>query len=131
MVPVPVMSVAGSGYTTRGSVGGTALSGICMAVLNIVLVYYYYSNFWDSPGGIQPRMSESGVSLQSSAHGTCSYPGCPYPRRIEGTKVHQYCSKSCAIKLDQLQTSFHTQKLAVANQAGEAFHCSYGHAPST
>jgi len=67
---------------------------------------------------IQPRVSQTGKPQQTSAFGGCSMPGCPYPKRIEGDRVHDYCSRTCAQKHSGMQTSFHQQKAAAAHQAG-------------
>lgn len=72
--------------------------------------------------GIQPRVSSQGVPVQSMAHGKCSLPECPFPKRTEGAKVHDYCSRTCAQKHSQ---SFHQQKIACAQQAGDVAGLSY------
>ena len=64
------------------------------------------------------KMSASGVPLQTLSQGKCDCPGCPYGKSVEGGKVHNYCSRTCAHKHQQMQGSFHAQKLAHANQAG-------------
>ena len=63
-------------------------------------------------------MSPMGA-VQTMSHGTCALPGCPYGRRVEGSKIHAYCSRTCAQKHGQMQSSFHAQKIASANQAGK------------
>ena len=45
-----------------------------------------------------------GHPVQTADRGLCSYPGCKYPRRIEGTRVHDYCSRTCARKASQMPT---------------------------
>ena len=45
-------------------------------------------------------------------------PGCPFPKRIDGDRVHDYCSRTCAQKHSGMQASFHQQKAAAAHQAG-------------
>lgn len=68
-------------------------------------------------GGIQPRMMPGGQPVQTNTLGTCTFPGCPYPRRTEGNRVHDYCSRTCAQKHQQMKSSFHQQKAAAAQQA--------------
>ena len=53
-------------------------------------------------GGFQPRMDPSGHPTQSVQFGKCKIPDCPYPRRVEGGKVHDFCSKTCANKYSQV-----------------------------
>lgn len=65
---------------------------------------------------IQLKMSSAGVPVQTMAFGKCSYPDCPYPKRTEGGKVHDYCSRTCAQK--------HGQMKAFQQQAGETV-CTY------
>ncbi|CAI8018716.1 hypothetical protein GBAR_LOCUS11342 [Geodia barretti] len=64
-------------------------------------------------------MGQPGIPAQTMSQGTCGFPGCPYGRRVEGNKVHPYCSRTCAQKHSQLQGSFHAQKIASASQAGK------------
>ena len=54
-------------------------------------------------GGFQPRMDAYGQPAQTVQYGTCKFPGCPYPRRVEGTKVHDFCGRTCAKNYSQLQ----------------------------
>ena len=57
-----------------------------------------------SSQGIQPRMTQSGQPLQTSKHGNCACPGCPYPKRIDSDgQVLDYCSKTCAQKADYIK----------------------------
>lgn len=49
-------------------------------------------------GGFQPRMDARGQPTQAIQMGTCKFPGCPYPKRLEGNKVHDFCSRTCAKK---------------------------------
>jgi len=71
-----------------------------------------------NPASIQPRVSLlTGKPQQTSAFGGCSMPGCPYPKRIDGDRVHDYCSRTCAQKHRNMQASFHQQKAAAAHQA--------------
>ena len=72
---------------------------------------------------MQPKMSTTGVPVQTMALGACSCPGCPYPKRVEGGKVHDYCSRTCAQKHSQMKSSFHQQKMALATQAGDKNSC--------
>ena len=53
-------------------------------------------------GGIQPRLDTYGQPMQSSQLG-CKAPGCLYGRRIEGNKIHDFCSKTCAQRFAQMQ----------------------------
>ena len=70
------------------------------------------------PGGIQPRVSEQGSPQQTTAFGTCSRPGCPYPKRIDGDKVHDYCSRTCAQKDMQGGASGFQQKVVTVRHFG-------------
>jgi hypothetical protein len=54
-------------------------------------------------GGFQPRMNVYGQPTQFTQFGTCKFPGCQFPKRIEGNKVHDFCSRTCAKKFSQLQ----------------------------
>ena len=72
--------------------------------------------FPQTGGGIQPRAMPGGQAVQTPSFGTCSFPGCPYPRRVEGNRAHDYCSRTCAQKHNQM--NFHQQKAAAAQQAG-------------
>ena len=58
------------------------------------------------PGGIQPRMNASGQPVQSAVFGSCKNPGCPFPRRVEGGKVYDFCSKTCSQKFSALSQQF-------------------------
>ena len=69
-------------------------------------------------GGIQPRVSQQGVPQQTAAFGTCIMPGCPFPKRIEGDTVHEYCSRTCAQKHRAMAASGHMQNHATAQQYG-------------
>ena len=60
-------------------------------------------------GGIQPRVSQQGVPQQMAAYGTCTMPGCPFPKRVEGSRVHKYCSRTCAQKHRAMPASGHMQ----------------------
>lgn len=53
-------------------------------------------------GGFQPRTDAFGQPIQSVQFGTCKFPGCQFPKRIEGNKVHDFCSRTCAKKFSQL-----------------------------
>ena len=64
-------------------------------------------------GGSQPNPSAAGAPGQ----GTCNRPGCNFPKRIEGTRVHDYCSRTCANTDQTSKQGFHQYKLASA-QAG-------------
>ena len=61
----------------------------------------------------------TGGAVQTFGQGKCSFPSCQFGRRVEGNKVHPYCSRTCAQKHGQMQSSFHAQKIASANQAGD------------
>ena len=69
-------------------------------------------------GGVQPRVSQEGVPQQTAAFGTCIMPGCPFPKRIEGDTVHEYCSRTCAQKHRAMPASGHMQNPATAQQYG-------------
>ena len=69
-------------------------------------------------GGIQPRVSQQGVPQQMATFGTCIMPGCPYPKRVEGSRVHEYCSRTCAQKHRAMPASGHMQNHATAQQYG-------------
>ena len=60
-------------------------------------------------GGIQPRVSQQGVPQQTAAYGTCIMPGCPFPKRVKGSRVHEYCSRTCAQKHRAMPASGHMQ----------------------
>ena len=70
--------------------------------------------------GFQPRQDAYGQPVQIAKYGTCKCPGCKYPKRIEGDKIHDFCSRTCAKKYNEMQSSFYQQKMAVA-QAGKYF----------
>ena len=53
-------------------------------------------------GGFKPRMDAFGQPMQSTQFGTCKFPNCQFPKRIEGNKVHDFCSRTCAKKFSQL-----------------------------
>ena len=53
-------------------------------------------------GGFQPRIDAFGQPTQSVQFGTCKFPGCQFPKRIEGNKMHDFCSRTCAKKFSQL-----------------------------
>ena len=53
-------------------------------------------------GGFQPRIDAFGQPTQSTQFGTCKFPSCQFPKRIEGNKVHDFCSRTCAKKFSQL-----------------------------
>ena len=56
-----------------------------------------------TPAGFQPRVNAYGQPTQSLDFGKCKFPGCTFPKRIEGTTVHDFCSKTCAMKFSQFQ----------------------------
>ena len=52
------------------------------------------------PGGLfQVGMNSYGQPMYV---GKCKVPNCPYPQRVEGDKVHDFCSRTCAKKYSQL-----------------------------
>lgn len=53
-------------------------------------------------GGFKPRTDVFGQPLQSTQFGTCKFPTCNFPKRIEGNKVHDFCSRTCAKNFSQL-----------------------------
>ena len=53
-------------------------------------------------GGFKPRIDAFGQPMQSAQFGTCKFPACNFPKRIEGNKVHDFCSRTCAKKYSQL-----------------------------
>ena len=80
--------------------------------------------FTQQPGGVQPRMSQEGKPQQTAAFGTCSMPGCPFPKRIDGDRVHNYCSRTCAQKHRDVQASSsgYQQKVVTLLQYGMLAH---------
>ena len=68
-------------------------------------------------GGFQPRTDVFGQPTQSVQFGTCKIPGCQYPKRVEGNKVHDFCSRTCAKKFSQLPPQMQgSSKLIVTHQ---------------
>lgn len=67
----------------------------------------------------QPRQDAYGQPVQTSDFGTCKCPGCTFPRRREGGKVHDFCSRTCAKKFGDMQSSFYQQKKMVAAHAAQ------------
>ena len=63
------------------------------------------SPFVVGAGGFQPRLDHSGLPTQSAHLGTCKLPGCQYPRRFEGNKVYEFCSKTCSRKYTQMMST--------------------------
>ena len=74
--------------------------------------------------GFAPRQDAYGQPLQQASYGTCIHPECSFPKRREGNKVHDFCSRTCAKKYADMQSSFHQQKVAAAH-AGILFHSVY------
>ena len=70
--------------------------------------------------GFQPRYDAHEQPLQLVTYGTCKCPGCTFPKRREGDKIHDFCSRTCAKKFNELQSSFHQQKVA-ATKTGVGF----------
>ena len=53
--------------------------------------------------GVKPKTDSSGAPVQTDKQGTCKYPGCSYPRRIEASgHIHDFCSRTCADKFGKL-----------------------------
>ncbi|XP_064399770.1 uncharacterized protein LOC135346165 [Halichondria panicea] len=67
--------------------------------------------------GFQPRYDAHEQPLQLVTYGTCKCPGCTFPKRREGDKIHDFCSRTCAKKFNELQSSFHQQKVAATKTA--------------
>lgn len=64
------------------------------------------SEFNDPTGtGMAVRMDTSGKPAQTSQFGTCKCHGCNFPRRIENGHVHDFCSRTCARKHEQMTPS--------------------------
>ena len=66
-------------------------------------------------GGIQPRVSQQGIPQQTATYGTSIMPGCPFPKRFEGSRVHEYCSRTGAQK--HMQSPCLDEKQANLNRA--------------
>lgn len=61
------------------------------------------AGFPSSSMAFQPRTSTEGVPVQDMTFGTCKRSGCTFPRRVEGDRVHDYCSRTCARKDSSMQ----------------------------
>ncbi len=66
----------------------------------------------EGASGFQPRYDAHEQPVQKIIFGECKCPGCKYPKRKEGDKIHDFCSRTCAKKFNELQSSFHQQKVA-------------------
>lgn len=62
----------------------------------------------------QPRHDARNQPVQQAAYGVCKCPGCQFPKRKEGDKLHDFCSKTCAKKYSDLQANFYQQKVAAS-----------------
>ncbi len=66
----------------------------------------------------QPRHDAYDKPVQLPAYGACKCPGCDFPRRKEGDKIHDFCSRTCAKKYGEMEAKFYQQKVA-ASKTGE------------
>lgn len=55
--------------------------------------------------GFQPRTDAYGRPVQSTVYGTCKNPGCTFPKRVEGGKIYDFCSRTCGQQFQQLQAA--------------------------
>ena len=60
--------------------------------------------FVTGAGGFQPQVDVYGLPTQSAHLGTCKLPGCQFPRRFEGNKVHEFCSRTCTRRYAQMMS---------------------------
>ncbi|XP_064399785.1 uncharacterized protein LOC135346174 isoform X2 [Halichondria panicea] len=63
--------------------------------------------------GFQPRYDAHEQPAKKIMHGTCKCPGCTFPKQREGDKI---CSRTCAKKFNDLQSSFQQQKVAATKK---------------
>ena len=68
-----------------------------------------------SQPGFSPRQDAYGQAMQQASFGNCIRPGCSYPKRREGNKLHDFCSRTCSKKFADMQSTFHQQKVAAAH----------------
>ena len=61
-----------------------------------------FSDQTTASGGLKPRADTFGQSMQSVQFGTCKFPTCNFPKHVEGTKVYNFCSRTCAQKFSEL-----------------------------
>ncbi len=64
--------------------------------------------------GFQPRYDAHDQPVQQATYGLCKCSGCRFPKRKEGDKIHDFCSRTCAKKYSDAQASFYRQKVAAS-----------------
>ena len=70
--------------------------------------------------GFQPRHDAHDQPAKKITYGTCKCPGCTFPKQREGDKIHDFCSRTCAKKFNDLQSSFQQQKVAATKTLAPA-----------